>query len=61
MVDYNLINTLDDVDGIDAEVGKLFGDSGFDESMLDSMVSEEKQDDLAAGTLLKGKIIGLSR
>jgi small subunit ribosomal protein S1 len=58
MVDYNLINTLDDVDGIDAEVGKLFGDSGFDESMLDSMVSEEKQDDLAAGTLLKGKIIG---
>ncbi|MCB9850472.1 MAG: 30S ribosomal protein S1 [Phycisphaerales bacterium] len=59
MVDYNLINTLEDVEGgIDAEVNALFGAAGMDDAALGTLVGEETKEELVPGTILKGKIIG---
>jgi len=60
MVDYNLISTLDDVDGgIEAEMSRLFGDRGVDDGAIGTIVDKKSSsDDLAPGTILKGRIIG---
>jgi len=59
MVDYNLISTLDDADGgLDAEVSRVFGDRGMDDSVLETLVGEQASDELSPGTILKGRIIG---
>ena len=60
MVDYNLISTLDDVEGgIDEEVMRLFGDAGAADSAISTIVDKQTStDDLVPGTILKGRIIG---
>jgi small subunit ribosomal protein S1 len=60
MVDYNLISTLDDVEGgLDEEIGRLFGDRGHDDAAIGTIVDKQSSsEDLAPGTILKGRIIG---
>ncbi|MCB9866678.1 MAG: hypothetical protein H6816_08615 [Phycisphaerales bacterium] len=56
MVDYNLISTLDDVEGgIDEEVMRLFGDAGAADSAISTIVvNEPPPRSLVPGTILKG-------
>lgn len=58
MVDFNLINTLDGDDGLDSEINSLFGEGGMDDAAIGTIVGEQKTEELAPGTILKGRIIG---
>ena len=58
MVDFNLINTLEaDTDGFDAELNALLGEDFAEESMLGDV--DDKIGDFQAGSILKGKVVGL--
>jgi small subunit ribosomal protein S1 len=58
MVDYNLLNSLGDIDAdIDAAVGLALGDAATD---LSKLVSSDESQDFTIGAILKGRISGQS-
>ncbi len=59
MVDYNLINTLElDDRHLDDELAQIFGDDTSDDTVAKSI--DRTVGNFQAGTILKGKIVGLA-
>ena len=58
MVDYNLINSLGDMDAdVDSAVGLALGDAATD---LNKLIQGDEVQDFTPGAIIKGKISGLS-
>jgi small subunit ribosomal protein S1 len=58
MVDFNLISSLDDTGELDAELSRLFGGANSAEAALGNAPGGTMTEELAPGTLLKGRVIG---